>query len=388
MKKLFKYALMFAAAMSANMAFVACDDDKKDDPTTEVSAIETAILKNYVDAVVIPTYKQLADYAIQLAEDCEDLSTQERVDQACANWIAARRYWELSEAFLFGPASDYSIDPHIDSWPLNLVELAEVLKKGDIEARIASGTAGYGLLGFHAVEYVIFKEGSTGTADNRNRVAAEITAAEAKFAEAVAEDMRDQCIRLEAAWAGIDGVSAKKREILEEAELLPSFNYGELLTSAGLAGNTKYKTTMAAFEEILVGASGIANEVGTAKISDPMKSHNWSDVESPHAWNSVQDFVDNLKSVRNVWYGTMGDNVAPATHSVCNHVKGLDAQVAANVSTAIAEAITALENMPKPFRNYIAADTDAASKALIQKAVDACQNVVDQVDKAVEVVKK
>ncbi|MBR0036768.1 MAG: peptidase M75 [Bacteroidales bacterium] len=387
MKKFFLYSSLFVAALGMNACFTACDDDDNKESSNDYDSFQAEVLATYVDDVVIPTYKSLADAAAALAEDCEDLSSQEKVAKACDDWKEARKYWERSEAFLFGAASDYNIDPHIDSWPLDLSELAEVLAKGTIESMIESGTAGQGLLGFHAVEYIIFKEGSTGDASNRVKDVADITEAEAVFAAAVSADMRDQCFRLEAAWAGLENVSAEKQKALEEAELEPTLNYGELLKNAGLEGNVKYKTQAAAFEEIIAnGAADIANEVGNTKISDPMKSHQWSDVESPHSWNSVTDFVDNIVSVRNAYYGTLDGT--RSKNSVSAHIASLDKNLDQDIQDAIAKAIAALEAMPRPFRNYIYADTDAASKALIQAAVDACNDLVDELDEATEAINK
>ena len=384
--KFFKYALMAAAAISLSGSMTSCDDDDDNGSADTIDRTQQTIISNYVNEIVVPTYRSLADHAIALAEDCEDLSTQAKVDKACADWVEARKYWERSEAFLFGAAADYNIDPHIDSWPLDLSQLAEVLAAGNIEARIDAGTAGYGLLGFHAVEYVLFLEGSQGDASKRNQPVANITEAMADFAEAVAEDMRDQCVLLEAAWAGTENITAAKRAILEDAELAPSFNYGELLTNAGLAGNSKYKTQAAAFEEIIVGASDIANEVGNTKISDPMNSHQWSDVESPHSWNSVTDFVDNIVSVRNAYLGSLDGT--RSTTSVSVFVASKSNSIDNDVQTKIAAAITAIEAMPRPFRNYIYTNTDAASKAKIQAAVDACNDLVDALDAAQEAVTK
>lgn len=384
MKKVFKYVFMAVTAIFVSVNMTSCDDDDDNNSSDAVDTTQQAIISNYVNEIVIPTYRSLADRAIALAEDCEDLTTQANVDKACTDWVEARKYWERSEAFLFGAAADYNIDPHIDSWPLDLAQLAEVLAAGNIEDRIDAGTAGYGLLGFHAIEYVLFLEGSKGDASKRNQPVANITKAMADFAEAVADDMRDQCVLLEAAWAGTDKITAAKRSILEDAELNPSFNYGELLINAGLAGNTKYKTQAAAFEEIIVGASDIANEVGNTKISDPMNSHQWSDVESPHSWNSVTDFVDNIVSVRNAYLGTLDGTRASA--SISAHVASKNSTIDKDVQSKIAAAIAALEALPRPFRNYIYANTDAASKALIQTAVDACNDLVDALDAAQEAV--
>lgn len=386
MKKIINCTIMMAAAMAVATSLTSCSDEKDDVVDNGVDATQQAILSNYINTVVIPTYRQLADAAIDLAEDCTDLTTQAKVDKACQDWKTARKEWELSEAFLFGAAADYNIDPHIDSWPLDLTQLDAVLKAGDIESRIENGTAGYGLLGFHAVEYVIFKEGSSGDASNRNRAYSTITPAEAVFAAAVAADMRDQCIRLEAAWAGLDKVSTAKQQMLEEAELEPTTNYGDRIVSAGLAGNTKYKTQAAAFEEILVGASDIANEVGNAKISDPYESHQWSDVESPHSWNSVTDFIDNILSVRNAYYGTLDGTVS--SQSLSSHVAQIDKAADAAVKAQINATIEALKAIPTPFRNYISETTDAATKAKIEAAIDACNALVESLDAAQEAVVK
>ena len=378
MKKFLQNSLTVAMMAVSAMCAVSCDDDD-DNNSSSIDEGQQAVLSNYVNEVIIPTYKSLADAAIKLAEDCEDLSTQDKVNQACEDWKAARQYWELSEAFLFGAAGDYNIDPHIDSWPLDLSQLAEVLKNGNIEEMIEAGTAGYGLLGFHAVEYVIFKDGGTGDYSNRYRDVTTITDAEKTFAKAVAEDMRDQCVRLEAAWAGLENVTDEKQEILADAELEPSLNYGEMMINAGLEGNSKYKTQAAAFEEILVGASDIANEVGNTKISDPMNSGNWADVESPHSWNSVTDFVDNMKSVRNAYYGSLDGSESKV--SVASVIAGLNADKDAAIKEAIANAISALEAMPTPFRNYIDKhDADATAK--IEAAVAACNVVVEALDAA------
>lgn len=381
MKKLF----FFAAFAALSFGVTSCSDDNNDVVTPESDTTQQLMLKNYVDEVVVPTYRSLADAAISLAEDCKNLNAQADVDKACKDWKTARRYWELSEAFLFGAASDYNIDPHIDSWPLDLAQLDEVLKAGNIEARIEAGTAGYGLLGFHAVEKVIFIDGATGDASNRNRAVSEISDVEKTYAKAVAEDMMQQCVRLEAAWAGLENVSAAKQTILAEAELEPTMNYGEMMTTAGQAGNFKYKTQAAAFEEILIGASDIANEVGNTKIMDPMNDHNWFSVESPHSWNSVADFADNLRSVRNAYFGSLDGSISKL--SVSAHVASLNADADKDVRDAIAAAIVAVEGMPTPFRNYIHL-TSGAEYDRIMNAVESCNTLVEKLDAAQEVIVK
>ena len=49
---------------------------------------------------------------------------------------------------------------------------------------------------------------------------------------------------------------------------------------------------------------GIANEVGTAKIANPFSNADIAYVESPYSYNSITDFRDNIRSIRNIWLGS------------------------------------------------------------------------------------
>ena len=113
---------------------VSCQES--DEPKAkQLDPEQTALVKQFVEGVVVPTYKSLADNAIELSGLCEELMknpSQELVDKACKKWVAARAYWELSEAFLYGAAGDYNIDPHIDSWPLQKNQLDNVLQNKDL----------------------------------------------------------------------------------------------------------------------------------------------------------------------------------------------------------------------------------------------------------------
>ena len=124
------------------------------------------INKNYVENVVRPTYETLAVKSKKLFETFENLSSQEDLDLACNTWKEARQYWDWSEAFLFGPAHNFSIDPHIDTWPFdvsafnryikNNSPLTDATNKAIVTNAIRNGQ---NLTGFHAIEYLIFRNG-------------------------------------------------------------------------------------------------------------------------------------------------------------------------------------------------------------------------------------
>ena len=377
--ELIKNALMLVTLAGMTLEFAACSDSNDDPDPNQLDSKKTAIITQYVNGVVVPTYNSLADEANELAALCQQLRenpTQGKVQECCDKWISARKYWELSEAFLFGAAADYNIDPHIDSWPLQKSQLDNILNNSSLIAALdedgagadAFATLGYGLLGFHAVEYVLFRDGAA-------RNVGDISERELIYNAAVAQDLANQTVRLEASWAGVNNISSAKRAILEEYELEPSFNYGENMIDAGKAGNSLYKTQLAAMEQILTGASDISDEVGNTKITDPVNSGNVLDVESWYSWNSIADFTDNIRSVRNAYYGSLDGTIN--NNSLAAYMNKVNASIDSNVRSAIDNAIKEVSDMPTPFRNHL-------SKTETQKAVDACNQLLDALDAAIE----
>jgi len=376
---LLKKSLLIALLATMSWSFTSCGDDNDEPDASQLDNKKTAIITQYVNGVVVPTYKSLADEANELAQLCQQLRenpTQSKVQECCNKWISARKYWELSEAFLYGAAADYNIDPHIDSWPLQKSQLDNILNNSALITALdqdgagadAFATLGYGLLGFHAVEYVLFRDGAA-------RSVSDITERELIYNAAVAQDLANQTVRLEASWAGMNNISSAKRAQLEEYELEPTFNYGENMIDAGKAGNSLYKTQLAAMEQILTGASDISDEVGNTKITDPVNSGNVLDVESWYSWNSIADFTDNIRSVRNAYYGSLDGSVN--TNSMADYINKVNPTLDSNVRAAIDNALKEVSTMPAPFRNHL-------SKSETQKAVDACNALLDALDAAIE----
>ena len=153
---------LFPAVLSCALVFTSCDSDN-DNVTDELSSKETILQKaniQFVEKTVIPIYKALADEALLLEEALEKLEenkTDAQVAVACELWKKSRQYWEWSEAFLFGAASKYYIDPHIDTWPLDKTALDNLLSNdammNDIENVVAN--LNNGLVGFHGLASII-----------------------------------------------------------------------------------------------------------------------------------------------------------------------------------------------------------------------------------------
>ena len=141
--------LTLGAFMAANI--VACDDSNSNEWNTEKEDALKVAIYPYVDNTVVATYKQMADASIILSTKCDAMKdafsagtlTTDLVKEAGMAWNNARKYWELSEAFLYGAAHDYNIDPHIDSWPLDKVAMEAMLNNKTQMALIEEKGADY-----------------------------------------------------------------------------------------------------------------------------------------------------------------------------------------------------------------------------------------------------
>lgn len=368
-----------------------------------------AVAVNYVDNIVIPTYEDLAEKSMELAQACAEIeksvrensssdvggngtlcpATRKLVEEACQKWYQARKYWELSEAWLYGAAADYNIDPHIDSWPLDAAELDQLLddpnRMDKMSAEYAADFLGYGLLGFHAVEYMIFERGIENSSQKGSpKTSSFRRVEETTFLSAVAEDLRNQCVRLHAAWAGMDGVSAREREILEDAEM-DVFDYGASMRHAG-KGGSKYTNYTQVAQEILEGAASIADEVANQKIARPNTGTSGEDlsyIESPYAKNSKEDFYDNITSIKNAyegWYEGTKTGVSVGDYLRDSDEPELQAADQA-VRAAIAATLAAIEAAPAPFVNHAGSDNP-----LWAKATEACNELAEALETAGDVV--
>ena len=375
MKKLFKSAAIVAASLLLTVNFVSCNKDPQ--PTTEETnkAQKEAIVKQYLNHTVYPTYAQLAEKTAALVGNLETLKgsmTQANVNVATATFLEARKWWEMSEAFLFGAASDFGIDPHIDSWPLdedafnNLMASPNMIAMlaNDEDGMVAGEQLGNALLGFHGIEYILFREGQP-------RNVADITDDMMTYAVAVSRDLRNRCFQLEVSWNA--NAPQAHKDLMEELELNITVNggnntYGENMLQAGQAGST-YATFTNALEAIADGCLDISDEVGTSKIGKCHTGEDVTYVESPYSQKSITDFYDNIISVKNAYMGGM-EGQRDETLSLHTYLKDNNADLDTKALNAIENALTKINAMKAPFVLYYSDDSAG-------EAMEACQDLSD-----------
>ena len=378
MNKFLKSAALMILSTLLAVSFSSCN---KTDENTDEANLEAkdAIIKQYLEHTVYPTYTQLATQTEKLVESLETLKaspTQSHLNVATETFLEARHWWELSEAFLFGAASDFGIDPHIDSWPLdedafnNLMASPNMIAQlaNDEDGTVAGEQLGNALLGFHGIEYILFRDGAARPVD-------EITNDMMTYAVAVSRDLRNRCFQLEVSWN--NDASQAHKDLMEELEFNTSMangnTYGENMTLAGQAGST-YSTRTQALQAILDGCIDISDEVGTSKIGKPHTGDDPTYVESPYSQNSISDFYDNITSVKSAYMGGI-ESERDNDLSVHNFVKDINAELDTKVVNAINNALEKINHMKAPFvLNYL----DASAG----EAMEACQELSDILSEA------
>jgi hypothetical protein len=328
------------------------------------------LLKMAAMAVVLS-----AGFASCSSDDDADNSvvagSQAALDQACADWKVARANWENTEAFLFGAADVYSIDPHTDTWPVAANDLANVLRDEKAMSNLDNfiKTANSGILGYHGLEYVLFRQGLPRKID-------QITNLEYNYICAVAKDLYHATATLEAAWDSKESNAERQRIAKEyvathlaidddgnqEGALDGFQNFGKAFKNPGTGD---WETALDATREIISGCQDIIGEVGDSKIGLPFTGEDKTYIESPYAYNSITDFYDNIVSCKNALYGSM-NATAPNEKSLiyfCKNAGNATLTAQANEVTAkLDAALDKIKAMKAPFALYY---TDGSCKVAI-----------------------
>jgi predicted lipoprotein len=158
-----------------------------------------------------------------------------------------------------------------------------------------------------------------------------------------------------------------------------SYNGGEAYAETFKNFGGEYQSAAACVQQIVDGCIDIAGEVGTAKIGEPRdlwEAGKYTEavyaVESWYSWHSIDDYSNNIISIRNAFNGTR--NNQEATHSLANFTKSKNATLYASVKGKIEAAYNSIKGMNAPFRSHIGSPS-------VLVAQEACAALVDVLEK-------
>ncbi len=345
------YCFTLSTLLALSICLIGCglvgcgnDDDDDDDDGAGGSAFDASTtLDTFANKVVLATYTDLDNKAGDLLSAVKVLAgntNQASLGQAQAAWKATRKPWEQSEAFLFGPVDTQGLDPALDSWPVNKVDLNAVLASGQALTSASIDALEDTLKGFHTIEYLLFRDGD-------QRKAADIIPRELEYLAATTEHLKSKTAQLRNAWAA------------------SGENYAAEVADAGIS-STIYKSQKDAMQEMVNGMIVIADEVANGKISDPLNEQDTTLVESQFSFNSITDFQDNIRGIQNVYMGKFSAD----GQGLNEFVNGKAADLDARFQTEVQSAIDTIGAIPDPFRDAIIGQRDA-----VQAAIDAVSTV-------------
>jgi uncharacterized iron-regulated protein len=379
--------MFIVAVIMMTGVFSSCKDD--DDTGENNDELFVQILENYVDKTIVPTYKNLAEAALEMRVANNALKanpTDANMRAASDAWMTARIWWEKNEAFLFGPVGEdaLDIDGHIDSWPLELNDITDIIEKknGNITG-VEAWNLDSEVIGFHVTEYLLYRNGQP-------RPVADLSTAELNYLIAATDALVWDCILAYVAWVGESNLSAEMKAVFNEnpdvvAHLNQNPNFKNFANQMKMGAGTKYISASAALMEISTGASDIANEVGETKIASPYNTHKVEEVESWYSWHSLDDYKNNIESIKNAYLGGL-DNNSRTTISLSTFVAQKDAQLDKDIKAKIEDAIAKINAIGTGGKSFYEVVRDQINETQVDAAADACVDLAKLFDTLTDII--
>ncbi|GAA3658141.1 imelysin family protein [Flavivirga jejuensis] len=331
---------IFLLGLITLISLTSCSDN--DDNTEMVdpnATLYTEVLTNLSLSVITETYNTLYTNANALNNTVATLTIgDDTALQAVKDaWVATRTPWEKSEGFLYGPVDTEGIDPAIDSWPVDVTAINNILASSNTitSTLLESNNEARG---FHTIEYFIW--GLDG-----DKLASELTDREIEYLIAATENLEAQTQELYFGWLASQG------------------NFVANFLTAGTSGSI-YTSQKGALQEIVEGLVIIADEVANGKIEEPLNGNNGDAKpeaeESRFSNNSKLDFADNMRSIQNIY---LGDYNGTSNKGVTDVVMTVDETLDTTIKTAISDAISAIESIPGTFTDAIVNNRTAVENA-------------------------
>lgn len=327
MKKSF---LIITLATIIPFGFTSCsDNDAPEDTQNDSTELYNKVLKDLSLNVITETYNQLYtnSLALEQAANAITIGDEAALENAKNKWQDTRAPWEESEGFLYGPVETEGIDPAIDSWPVDVNAINNVLNSNSpiTQGLLESNNEARG---FHTLEYFFWGLNGDKTAD-------QLTAREIEYIKAATSDLRSKTEQLFFGWLPSQG------------------DYAANFINAGESGSV-YTSKVNALSEIAEGITIIADEVANGKIEEPLNGNNGGAKpeaeESRFSNNSKLDFANNIRSIQHIYSGNFNGTQSNGLSKI---VSLKNPTLNTDIQTAINEAISAIEAIPGTFTQAI-----------------------------------
>jgi len=313
------------------VALAACNDSV----TAPALAAPVSLVSSIVETVYLPTFDSLNARAARLSLALDALAgspSPEALATAQSAWRATREMYERNEGFAFGPLITNEYDPSMDTWPIDRGGI-DALVSGAPVTREQIDDADGTLKGFHGIEYVLFGDHGSTTAES-------LTAGERAYLGAAGESLAATAAALDDAWSPAGG------------------DFANELISAG-SGTSVYASVGAALQEIVGGLIEPTDEVPNSKIALPLSSGDSYSEESAFSDNTLNDLRNDMHGAFAVYTGSFTGDGNGISTLVASQSPALDRQVREEFAAAFA----ALDAVGSSFDDALHGNPDALRAA-------------------------
>jgi predicted lipoprotein len=305
-------------------------------------------LQTTTEQVIVPTYADLSARASELSALLDDLAAAPAAAELATirqAYLDVRAPLEESAAFGFGPATDLRSLAALDQAPVDTAKIdAELGSETELTPQHLR-SLGANKRGLHAIEYLLFPADDEGL-----EVALLADSLEGQrrrqFVSAAGQLVADSADELYLAWAPETGDYAGHFAKPGEPDSVSSN------VQSGL--DTLLNETVVLSETVADVKLGKPLGTATGGVADPAAQ------ESERSGASLADMLDNLRGVRNVYFGTRDGSVGP---SLATLVRAKSPSTDLHARAALADAEAALRAIPEPFTDALIESPELVSAA-------------------------
>ncbi|MBK0378505.1 imelysin family protein [Mucilaginibacter segetis] len=299
-------------------------------------SLKTDVLADISANVCTNSYQDLYARTQELSDAVTALNTatnDANLATARTKWKAIRVTWEQSEGWLFGPVEANSIDPRIDTWPVDFNALETILKNSDALTESYVDGLDESLKGFHPIEYLLWGQAGAKTA-------AQFTTREKQYLVALTQNLLKLTKEVRDVWT--------------------TGGYQTQLAKAG-SGSTEFTSQQAAYVQIVTAMADICGEVADSKLKEPFDAQDPSLEESPFAKNSIIDFTNNINGILDIYQGRFNSSDGKGLEDL---VRANNLSLDAEIKSKHAAAIAALAAIDVPFGQAITTQQSKIQNAM------------------------
>ena len=320
--------------LMAGLLVVGCAQPKPHDDDRAHGVTPSRVSHAFVEDLVLPFYTVLAEESKDLKEALQTLAnepTDMHLAAARQQWVETRPLWETTESWAFGPAETEGLDGDLDDWPVSVLELEQAFATDPFTADTFS-RLGTTSIGFHGIEFVLYGDGS------EPPTAADLTPQQTSYLALAGTAFQDTADKLLSSWTGGDGFGAK----------LTSDPEGTVL-------------------EMVEGVIGTLEEVHLEKLGAVLEEGP-EGLESRFSGNTSADIVANIQGAQSVFEDT----------GLKQLLAEKDADLAQELSTALAMSVSAAEAMPPRLSRRLEDPAVRESMETTIKATESAFNLTTQ----------